>query len=109
MWQYRANFVRAVDGDTVDLLVDLGFKIYAKIRVRVVGVDTPERGEDGYREATEFVERWFEQHEGECHIETEKTGKYGRWLAKILPPGEVDGDLSLNQALLDSEMGVPYE
>lgn len=41
-WKYRGRCVRVVDGDTYDILVDCGFSIYHKIRVRLRGVDTPE-------------------------------------------------------------------
>ena len=41
-WQYRGRCVRVVDGDTYDILVDCGFSIFHKIRVRLRGVDTPE-------------------------------------------------------------------
>lgn len=111
MWQYNATIVKAVDGDTVDLMVDLGFKIYSKVRVRVNGVDTPERGQDGFNEATQFVVDWFGEQGDRCILETTKTGKYGRWLGDIYPvtlgPDD-EGFKSLNQALLDAEMGVPY-
>jgi len=39
---YSAKVKRVVDGDTVDLLVDLGFDIHHKIRVRLYGINTPE-------------------------------------------------------------------
>ena len=39
---YNAKVVRVVDGDTIDLLVDLGFSIHHKVRVRLYGINTPE-------------------------------------------------------------------
>ena len=42
MYEYKANVVRAVDGDTVDLLVDLGFGTFIKERFRLYGIDAPE-------------------------------------------------------------------
>jgi|TARA_A100001011_G_scaffold342251_1_gene375641 micrococcal nuclease len=43
MWTYRAKVVRVIDGDTVDVDVDLGFGIWQKNeRVRIMGIDTPE-------------------------------------------------------------------
>jgi len=41
-WIFRGTLARVVDGDTVDVLVDLGFRISAKMRFRVAGIDTPE-------------------------------------------------------------------
>ena len=43
MWTYRAKVIRVVDGDTVDVDIDLGFGIWQKNeRVRIMGIDTPE-------------------------------------------------------------------
>ena len=43
MWTYRAKVVRVIDGDTVDVDIDLGFGIWQKNeRVRIMGIDTPE-------------------------------------------------------------------
>lgn len=84
--------VRVVDGDTIDFNVDLGFHITTLIRVRLEGVNTPEvhgvkHASEEYQEglkAMDFVEDWFEQNASEwCEIETTKTGKYGRWIAKV--------------------------
>ena len=42
MWTYRAKVIRVIDGDTVDVDIDLGFgMIYKKQRVRLMGIDTP--------------------------------------------------------------------
>lgn len=41
-WIFRAALVRVVDGDTVDVAVDLGFRLTARVRFRVAGIDTPE-------------------------------------------------------------------
>ena len=42
MWTYRAKVVRVIDGDTVDVDIDLGFRIWQKNeRVRIMGIDTP--------------------------------------------------------------------
>ena len=39
---YNAKVLRVVDGDTIDLMVDLGFSIHHKVRVRLYGINTPE-------------------------------------------------------------------
>ena len=49
---FRGKIMRVVDGDTVDLDVDLGFHVHTKIRGRLVGVDTPERGHRDWERAT---------------------------------------------------------
>ena len=86
MYNYRARAVRCVDGDTVDLEVDLGFKIFTNIRARLIGVDTPERGQEDYKRATMMLTNLltaYADDNGLLNIKTEKTGKYGRWLVEI--------------------------
>lgn len=65
IWWYRAKPIRAIDGDTVELLVDHGMHIHSTQRVRLQGVDAPElfRGTEEERErgaaAKSFVEDWL--------------------------------------------------
>jgi micrococcal nuclease len=94
MYEYNARVKRVVDGDTVDFVVDLGFNIHTTIRTRLIGVDTPERGHEDWKKATETCARLLSsvadiRNESIGHpehwvkIRTEKTGKYGRWLVEI--------------------------
>ena len=54
MYEYRANLVKVVDGDTVDVDIDLGFVVWLKDeRVRIMGIDTPELTV-GYNEPYEY-------------------------------------------------------
>ena len=92
MYTYRAKKIRCVDGDTVDFEVDLGFHMYAKIRTRLIDVDTPERGEKDFHRATAMLENllaYQADEEGWITINTGKTGKYGRWLVTIAGVNEV--------------------
>ena len=41
MFDYQCKVTRVVDGDTIDVNIDLGFKIWHKVRVRMLGIDTP--------------------------------------------------------------------
>lgn len=97
MYEYSGNVLRVVDGDTYDLLVDLGFRIQIKIRTRLYGGDTYEvRGEErplGLK-AKAFAEEFLEGEE--LLIRTYKTGKYGRWLVDL---HRVSDGLSLLVAL----------
>lgn len=127
-YTYRARVERVVDGDTLDLFVDLGFRIWAKLRVRLHGVNTPEtygvkKESVEYKAgkaATEFVEEWLgvadipEEDTGaraEIVIRSHDgtalgTGKYGRWLAVV---SREDDDLSLNDALLENGHAEPVD
>ena len=42
MYEYKAIVDRVVDGDTIDVTIDLGFKTWKKVRVRMEGINTPE-------------------------------------------------------------------
>lgn len=92
MWEYRATVERTVDGDTVDLTIDLGFETYRAIRVRLNGIDAPEmNSSDPEERARAKMVR--------DHINTiiptgsivrvvtikDRTEKYGRYLADIYP------------------------
>jgi len=86
MYIYKTKLIRVVDGDTIDLSIDLGFRIIHNIRVRLLDIDTPEvRGDQkpfGLA-AKEAVIAWFNDADRPFFVETSKTGKYGRWLARI--------------------------
>ena len=96
LYQYKAKLIRVVDGDTIDFEVDLGFRVKKDVRVRLVGVNTPEiysvkKDSEEYQEgmkAKQFVENWIENNKNEdgyIRLATlkGKTGKYGRWLADV--------------------------
>ena len=96
MYEYKAKLVKVVDGDTVDLDVDLGFHMTARIRFRLARINTPEvRGKE--KEAG-LLAKAFVLHEllnADIVVKTEKTGKYGRWLGEIFVEGN-----NLNDALV---------
>jgi micrococcal nuclease len=100
VYEYKSKVVRVVDGDTIDLDVDLGFYLTSRIRVRLLDVNTPElRGEsrEAAQDAKRLVEEWCPVG-STVQVETTKTGKYGRWLAQVTLP---DGLGNLNQLLRD--------
>ena len=110
---YNAKVVRVVDGDTLDLMVDLGFSIHHKIRVRLNGVNTPESRTRDLAEkalglkANDYVVDWLDGHP-EIVLETskDKAGKFGRILATIWSDGEMTA--CLNKDLIDSGNAVEY-
>jgi micrococcal nuclease len=83
---YWAKPLRVVDGDTVELLVRLPFYTSITIRARLIGVDTPERGEADFDRASEMLSKLLDDvkdEHGWIFIRTERTGKFGRWLVHI--------------------------
>lgn len=100
MYEYRACPQRVVDGDTIDLLVDMGFHMTATLRFRVLGIDTPEirRGTDEEKVAGQAAKARVEElmkHAVEekglwpIRVRTEKADSFGRWLADIYLPSDL--------------------
>ena len=86
MYEYKiTKIMKVVDGDTVDVILDLGFDMYKKERVRLAGIDTPEsrtrdlEEKEMGLEAKEFLERRMNDCDN-LWVRTEKDGKYGRML-----------------------------
>lgn len=100
MYTYKAELVRVVDADTVDLFVDVGFKVQMLHRIRLLRVDAPERYTPHGRALTQLVKDWFESNKGsQVIVQTQKADSFGRYLGEIfLQPS--DGELSLNDELL---------
>jgi micrococcal nuclease len=94
----------AVDGDTVDVIVDLGFRTFQKIRIRLLRVDTPERGEEDFKKATQVLKGLLKTAiatDGRLYVRTHKRaskqrGKYGRWLGEFT---NLDRTLNINKEL----------
>lgn len=104
MYNYSATIVRWVDGDTVDLRVDLGFRMMAETRFRLYGIDTPERGQEHYAEATALAAQ-LAPAGSPVQISTHKDpDKYGRWLATIFTAAEA----TVNETLVAAGYAKPY-
>lgn len=103
-YTYDAEVTRWVDGDTVWLDVDLGFRLRMAMDFRLDGLDTPERGKAGYAEASATV-REAAPIGTTVNLISKKQDKYGRWLAVITVPGVTT---SINALLLNSKLAVPY-
>jgi len=91
MYKYKAKLIKIIDGDTLDVLVDLGFGIFHKIRLRLIGINTPEIFGRHVKEekplGLKFKHKLEEilSSEDEFIVRTykDKKGKYGRYLAEI--------------------------
>jgi len=109
---------RVLDGDTIDVTIDLGFDLYKKERVRVAGVDTPEKRTRNLEEKALGIDatNWLkEKLEGtlagddELSVRTELvggTGKYGRLLGWLYCGDEL---LSLNEQMINEGYALPYD
>ena len=89
MYEYQIKeVVKVIDGDTIDIIIDLGFGLTKKERVRLAGIDTPESRTKDLEEkkfgleAKAFLERRLSECEN-LWVSTEKDGKYGRMLGNV--------------------------
>ena len=85
MYEYKAVVNEVYDGDTITATLDLGFYIKLRLRLRLLGINTPEvRGEER-PEGLISRDRLREKILGkEVIVRTGKTGKYGRWISEII-------------------------
>ena len=110
MYEYACTVERVVDGDTIDVVLDLGFSVMYKSRVRLYGIDTPESRTRDLDEkargklATKFLEDAISQ--GNVVIRTElkdSRGKFGRVLGTVIV-----NDEDINKAMCDNYLAVRY-
>tara|TARA_S200002703_G_scaffold123383_1_gene109328 strand:+ start:2774 stop:3145 length:372 start_codon:yes stop_codon:yes gene_type:complete len=114
MYKYGAKLLRVVDGDTADVMIDLGFDTWVKARLRFKGVDTWEKRTRNLEEkakgiaASEFTKKYMEMNDGQFVIQSYGKGKYGRVLAEIFI--DIDGEeTSLNKLLIENGHAYRYE
>ena len=104
MYEYAIKeIVKVVDGDTIDIVIDLGFNLSKKERVRLAGIDSPESRTKDLEEkelgleSKEFVKRRLEDGKASgLRVKTEKDGKYGRMLGWIYC-----GETNVNTEMVD--------
>ena len=110
MYEYDCKIVRVVDGDTVDVDIDLGFDTWrCGERIRFYGIDTPEcRTRNAEEKAAGFLAKEFVEdtlHVGETYkLTTKEKGKFGRYLGVIM----LSNKTSINAALISENLAVPY-
>lgn len=111
MYQYKIKSIRKIiDGDTIDVDIDLGFGIIISHRVRLTGINAAETRTLNLEEKAKGVaaKDWLKKElsrEGELIIETEKEDKYGRYLGILYYEGDF---VSINQKMLNEEVAKPY-
>ena len=109
---------KVVDGDTIDVTIDLGFDLYKKERVRVAGIDTPEKRTRDLEEKALGIDatNWLKAKlaeaitgDDELTIRTELSGgigKYGRLLGWLYIG---DGEVSLNEEMIKLVYAWEYD
>ena len=115
MYEYRCKVVKIVDGDTVDVDIDLGFGVWLKKeRIRMFGIDTPESRTRDLDEkkyglmAKDYITRLLDD-EGGIVLKTRKDaeGKYGRILGELWRTTDF-ADKSINDYMIEKHHAVAY-
>jgi micrococcal nuclease len=99
---YPAELFRVIDGDTLELIVDVGFGIMTRQKFRLARVDAPEMGTPEGTMSKAFVQSFFDSGK-ECQIESHKGDKYGRWIAEL-----TKGGVNLSNRLLEAGRAEPW-
>ena len=110
MYEYKCKMVKVVDGDTIDVDIDLGFGVWMRNqRIRMHGIDTPESRTRDLEEkkyglaAKEFLIKWT--NAGGLTLKTHKDdrGKFGRILGEIWC-----FDTNVNEKMIEEHHAVRY-
>ena len=113
LFHYAAQVDRIVDGDTIDVVLDLGFDIHLRARIRFAGINAPESRTRNPVEkqaglaAKRYVEDWIGEREHQVVIQTvlDNRGKFGRVLGRVL---NSDGQC-LNDEMVALGHAPPYD
>jgi micrococcal nuclease len=121
MYRYNVTVTRIVDGDTVDVDIDLGFgMVYKKQRVRMMGIDTPEsRTKDLEEKFYGKQSKYFLTNllkDNQVKLVSHDKGKFGRILGELFitvkenedTRYEIANEKSVNQMMIDNYHAVPY-
>ena len=117
MYEYSCKILRVVDGDTVDVDIDLGFGVWMhKERIRLHGIDTPESRTRDLEEkkygllAKEQIESFMPVGSMQTLVTVkEKVGKFGRILGKFLiHDKKTDAQMTINDWMIREHHAVAY-
>ena len=113
MYTYNAKLIRVINGDTLDLEIDLGFDLNIKQRLKLYGVDTPDsrssdlvvkqKGLDAKQRLMDLLPKQFE-----VTTILNKRGKYGRILGTIKIQDEKNNEININELLVDEGHAIRY-
>lgn len=108
MYDYRCEIIGVVDGDTVDCVIDLGFTIKMKRRVRLLGINAPEMKQPTFEAAKQSrlaLQMYFNtMMPVVVHTQLDKSDAFGRVLGTFFV-----GSLNVNQEMINSGHAVPYK
>ncbi len=114
MYTYKAKLDRVVDGDTIDVNIDLGFDISVHKRVRLAGINAPEsrtRNLEEKKKGLAAKARLIELlDKGSLVVESKELGKYGRVIGTLhIYPDNLNLPINVNEALVSEGHAVEYD
>ena len=121
MFEYKVKITRVIDGDTVDGMIDLGFSVHRKIRIRLYGMNAPESRTKDLEEkerglkAKERLIEILEENNNSVDLKSHGVGKFGRCLGELFYYKHNLEDwenefvkTSINNQLVEEGHGVKY-
>ena len=115
---YRGKLERVVDGDTIDALIDVGFDIWVKKRIRYSGIDTWESRTRDLAEKEKGLQAKARNQEllmkvssksGYFRLKSHGVGKYGRVLGEIFIEDKEGKQYNINKTLISEGHAYVYE
>ena len=104
MYEYKARIIDVVDGDTVDVLIDLGLDTFSAQRVRLYGIDAPEKSsEQGIAAKDRLTKLLPFGTDVVLRTVKDKKEKYGRYLGVF-----VTGEVEVNSLMIAEQHAIPY-
>ena len=114
MYEYFCKIQRVVDGDTVDISVNLGFDIWHNARVRMMGIDTPESRTRNLEEkalglaSKARLKELLKGQKVRLECSKEGKGKFGRILADVVTIDKEGNEININNRLIEEGHARPY-
>ena len=114
MYQYMCKLERVVDGDTIDVKIDLGFDIHHSARVRMMGIDTPESRTRNLAEkalglaSKARLKELLKGKKIKLATSKEGKGKFGRVLADVITIDKEGSEINCNNQLIKEGHARPY-
>jgi len=111
VYQYKAELLRIIDGDTLDCLIDIGFDVFVQKRIRLFGMDTWESRTRDLEEkakglaAKARLKELIHENGDKFSLISHELGKYGRVLGTIM----LDGGRCANDILVEEGHGYAYD
>jgi endonuclease YncB( thermonuclease family) len=102
LYKYSATVVAVIDGDTVDLMTDLGFSVFKRVRVRLGRINAPEISTPEGKDAKQFLSTNLPVGSS-VYLESKKYDKYGRSIGEI-----IFNDVNISDLMLQNGKAVAY-